>query len=92
VSEAGLGARVEVPTIDGKATLRVPPGTHNGQKLRMRDKGVMNSKTGKRGDQIVEIVLRAPDTRDEQVRELLRKLGEADPTDPRRELWDQVGG
>lgn len=90
VSEAGLGARIEVPTIDGKATLRIPPGTQNGQKLRMREKGVLNAKSGTRGDQIVEIVLRAPDIRDEQVRDLLRKLGEADPQDPRQELWAKV--
>lgn len=90
VSEAGLGARIEVPTIDGKATLRIPPGTQNGQKLRMREKGVLNAKTGARGDQIVEVLLRAPDTRDEQVRDLLRQLGEADREDPRRDLWAKV--
>ncbi len=90
VSEAGLGARVEVPTIDGKATLRIPPGTQNGQKLRMREKGVLNSKSSARGDQLVEIVLRAPDTRDEHIRDLLRQLGEADREDPRRELWAKV--
>ncbi|MCW5963952.1 MAG: J domain-containing protein [Bryobacterales bacterium] len=90
VSEAGLGARIEVPTIDGKATLRIPPGTQNGQKLRMREKGVLNAKSASRGDQIVEVVLRAPDIRDEQVRDLLRKLGEADPHDPRQELWAKV--
>lgn len=90
VSEAGLGARVDVPTIDGKAALRIPPGTQNGQKLRMREKGVLNSKTGKRGDQIVEIDLRAPDTRDEHVRELLRKLGDADPRDLREDLWAKI--
>ncbi|MCU0228019.1 MAG: J domain-containing protein [Bryobacterales bacterium] len=90
ISEAGLGARVEVPTIDGKATLRVPPGTQNGQKLRMREKGVQNSKSGQRGDQIVEIILRAPDTRDEHIRDLLRQLGDADREDPRRDLWAKV--
>lgn len=90
VSEAGLGARIDVPTIDGRATLRIPPGTQNGQKLRMRERGVLNGKSGSRGDQIVEIVLRAPDTRDEHVRELLRKLGEADSQDPRQEIWAKV--
>lgn len=90
ISEAGLGARVDVPTIDGKATLRIPPGTQNGQKLRMREKGVLNTKTGKRGDQIVEVDLRAPDVRDEQVRDLLRKLGEADSRDLREELWPKI--
>jgi molecular chaperone DnaJ len=91
VSEAGLGAKIDVPTIDGRATLRIPPGTQNGQKLRMREKGVLNSKTGKRGDQIVEITLRSPDTRDERVRELLRELQAADRTDPRLDLWSNAG-
>lgn len=90
VSEAGLGAKIDVPTIDGRATLRIPPGTQNGQKLRMRHKGVLNSKSGKRGDEIVEIVLRGPDTRDEKVRDLLKQLQEADPADPREELWTKV--
>lgn len=90
VSEAGLGAKIDVPTIDGRATLRIPPGTQNGQKLRMREKGVLNSKNGKRGDQIVEIVLRSPDIRDEKVRDLLKELQAADRVDPREELWTKV--
>jgi DnaJ-class molecular chaperone len=57
----------------------------------MREKGVLNSKTGKRGDQIVEITLRSPDTRDERVRELLRELQAADRTDPRVDLWSKAG-
>ena len=40
VSEAGLGAKIEVPTIDGRALLKVPQGTQNGQKFRLREKGV----------------------------------------------------
>ena len=40
VTEAALGAKVEVPTIDGRALLQIPPGTQSGQKLRLREKGV----------------------------------------------------
>ena len=40
VTEAALGAKIEVPTIDGRSLLRVPPGTNSGQKLRLREKGV----------------------------------------------------
>ena len=43
VSEASLGAKVDVPTIDGRAQLKIPPGTQSGQKLRMRERGVENS-------------------------------------------------
>src|SRR5258708_31756230 len=45
VSEAYLGAKIEVPTIDGRALLKIPPGTHTGQKFRLREKGVFNSRT-----------------------------------------------
>jgi uncharacterized protein (TIGR03437 family) len=60
IDEAGLGAKIEVPTIDPRALLKVPQGTHNGQKFRLREKGVLNARTGKRGDQIVEALVQAP--------------------------------
>ena len=54
VPEASLGAKVDVPTIDGRAQLKIPPGTQSGQKLRMRERGVESaSHPGQRGDQIV---------------------------------------
>jgi molecular chaperone DnaJ len=87
VTEAGLGAKIEVPTIDGKTLLRIPPGTQNGQKFRLRERGVANSRKGTRGDQIVQVSLKTPDTRDERAKELLRKLAEIDAEDPRRDLW-----
>src|SRR5208283_3536477 len=54
ISEAGLGAKIEVPTIDGRALLKIPQGTQNGQKFRLRDKGVFNARKNIRGDEIVE--------------------------------------
>src|SRR5438445_5811202 len=56
VDEAGLGAKIEVPTIDGRAMLKIPQGTQSGQKFRMRDKGVFNARKNRRGDQIVEVM------------------------------------
>ena len=90
VSEAGLGAKIEVPTIDGRALLKIPQGTQNGQKFRLRDKGVFNSRKNTRGDEIVEVVLRAPDVHNERTRELLRELAQVDATDPRHDIWDKV--
>jgi molecular chaperone DnaJ len=90
VSEAGLGAKIEVPTIDGRALLRVPQGTQNGQKFRLREKGVLNSRKNTRGDQIVEIVLQAPKVQDERTKELLRELGEVQKADPRSDMWSKV--
>ncbi len=54
VWEAALGAKIEVPTIDGKAELKIPQGAKNGQKFRMREKGVARS-NGQRGNQIVHL-------------------------------------
>jgi molecular chaperone DnaJ len=90
VTEAGLGARIEVPTVDGRALLKIPQGTQNGQKFRLREKGVYNARKGARGDQIVEMAVQAPDVRDERTRELLRELARLDARDPRAELWSKV--
>jgi len=90
VSEAGLGAKIEVPTIDGRALLKVPQGTQNGQKFRLREKGVMNTRSNKRGDEIVEVVIQAPKAQDERTRELLRELSQVNTEDPRKEIWSKV--
>jgi molecular chaperone DnaJ len=90
VTEAGLGAKIEVPTIDGRALLKIPQGTKNGQKFRLREKGVYNSRKNSRGDQIVEVVLQAPQVQDERTKELLRELAEIQKSDPRAEIWTKV--
>jgi len=91
VTEAGLGGKVEVPTIDGRALLKIPPGTQSGQKLRLREKGVPSAvKEGVRGDEIVEVKLVVPALRDEKSKEILRELAKLNPEDPREELWQQV--
>jgi len=91
VPEAALGAKIEVPTIDGRALLKIPPGTQPGQKLRLREKGVPSAtKEGVRGDEIVEITVSSPMPRDERTKELLRELAKLNPEDPRAELWAKV--
>ncbi|MGH9558297.1 MAG: molecular chaperone DnaJ [Bryobacteraceae bacterium] len=90
IDEAGLGAKIEVPTIDGRALLKIPQGTKNGQKFRLREKGVNNSRTGKRGDQIVEVAIEAPLVQDERTKELLREYGTLHPADPRAPIWEKV--
>jgi molecular chaperone DnaJ len=90
-SEAALGAKIEVPTIDGRALLKIPPGTQCGQKLRLREKGVSSAtKEGVRGDEIVEMKITVPRPRDERTKELLRELARLNPEDPRAELWRQI--
>jgi len=83
VPEAALGAKIEVPTIDGRALLKIPMGTQNGQKFRLREKGVSNARKETRGDQIVQIAVQPPKANDERTRELLRELAELHPEDPR---------
>jgi molecular chaperone DnaJ len=90
VWEASLGAKIEVPTIDGRTLLKIPQGTKDHQKFRLREKGVMNSRTNVRGDQIVEVSIQAPDPRDEKTRELLRDLAKLHPEDPRADMWSKV--
>jgi len=89
--EAALGSKIEVPTIDGRSMLKIPPGTQSGQKLRLREKGVPSAtKDGVRGDEIVEVKITVPMPRDEKTKELLRELAKLNPEDPREELWSKV--
>lgn len=88
VAEASLGAKVEVPTIDGRAQVRLPPGTNSGKKLRLREKGAPSAGNAKkRGDQIVEVQVVVPKPEDERVRNLLRELEKVDHEDPRRDIF-----
>jgi len=89
--EAALGAKVEVPTIDGRTMLRIPPGTQSGQRLRMREKGVPSAtRPGVIGDQIVEIRIVVPEIPNVEAKELWQKLEKMHPEDPRKELWSKV--
>jgi len=90
VWEAALGAKIDVPTIDGRAQLKIPQGTKTGQRFRLREKGVANSRTSQRGDQIVEVAIEAPEPRDERTREILRELAKLHPDDPRQEMWTKI--
>jgi molecular chaperone DnaJ len=78
VSEAALGARLEVPTIDGSARMRIPPGTGTGQKFRLRGKGAPSLRRTARGDQYVETLIVTPRPHSDRERELLEELGTLD--------------
>ncbi len=87
ISEATLGAKIDVPTIDGRTQLKIPQGTQTGQKLRLREKGVPSAANeGKRGDQIVEVKIVVPRIQDERSKEILRELATLNPEDPRAEM------
>jgi len=91
VPEASLGAKVEVPTIDGRAQLKIPPGTQNGQKLRLRERGVENAqRPGQRGDQIVTVEVVVPALKDERSKEIMRELAKLNNQDPRVTLFEKL--
>jgi molecular chaperone DnaJ len=75
IHEAALGARIDVPTPDGGAKVRVPPGTQSGQRFRLRERGVASTRDGRRGDLVVEVKLVLPRVLDERSKELLREFG-----------------
>ncbi|HWL93780.1 MAG TPA: DnaJ C-terminal domain-containing protein [Phycisphaerae bacterium] len=87
VGEATLGARVEVPTIDGRGTVRIPPGTPSGSKLRLAGQGVAHSQRGERGDQYVVVKIVPPKKLSEAQRKLLEEFAETDTSSPREGLW-----
>jgi molecular chaperone DnaJ len=91
VTEAALGSKIEVPTIDGRTQLKIPPGTQSGQKLRMRERGVPSASVdGKRGNEIVTVEIVVPKVQDERSKEILREFAKLNPEDPRQQLWATV--
>jgi DnaJ-class molecular chaperone len=88
ISEAALGAKVEVPTLsEGKVVVTIPAGTSSGAKLRLRGKGVLDRSTNERGDQFAVIKIVVPRKPGERARELLKELAEVEPLFPRQDLW-----
>jgi molecular chaperone DnaJ len=87
VPEAALGAKIEVPTVEGKAQLRIPPGTQSGQKFRLRQRGAPSLRNpGARGDQFVEAQVMLPKVISEETKELLRQYSRMNSENPRVEM------
>jgi DnaJ-class molecular chaperone len=86
ISEAALGAEIEVLTVDGKALLKIPPETQAGQKFRLRGRGAPRAKGGNRGDQFVEVKVVLPQVLDERSKMILREFSELNPQNPREAL------
>jgi DnaJ-class molecular chaperone len=79
--EAVLGAKVDVPTLDGtRLEVKVPPGASSGARLRLRGKGIHG------GDQYIEIKVVAPAAKDARSRELIEEFAKLNPQDPRSGL------
>ncbi|MDE3074093.1 MAG: molecular chaperone DnaJ [Chloroflexota bacterium] len=97
--QVALGDELEVPTVDGKVLLKIPPGTQPGKVFRLKDKGVPHLRSAGRGDQHVLIKVVTPTELSERERELLEELRrvskKAAPPHERREsgsIFDKVKG
>jgi len=88
VTEAALGAKIDVPTVDGKASMRIPPETSSGKIFRLRGMGVPHLKGSGRGDQFVTVKIIVPRDLDARSQELFRELGRVRPEDPRSGIWE----
>jgi DnaJ-class molecular chaperone len=81
VSEAILGTKVEVPTIDGsRLTVKVPPGASSGSRLRLRGKGING------GDEYIEVRVTVPTVKDDRSKELIEEFARLNPQNPRTGL------
>ncbi len=85
IHEAALGAKVDVPSLDGPVRLRVPPGTQSGQRFRLRERGAASTRDGRRGDLVIEVKLVLPKLLDERSKELLREFGRINGDDVARQ-------
>ncbi len=91
LDEAILGARVEVPTIGGRVTVAVPKGASSGQVLRLRGKGIKNSRTGVHGDQLITLKIVLPVHVDGDLEHFIRDWMQKHPYDPRSRFREFAG-
>lgn len=90
IYEAGLGAKVEAPTINGRVAITVPRGASSGQILRLRSKGVKNAQTGNSGDQLVKLSIVLPQRIDPDLQDLMEKWAEDHSYNPRAKLKEMI--
>ena len=87
IAEAALGTKIEVPTVEGKAQLKIPPGTESGQKFRLRERGFPSLRNPSlRGDQFVEVKISMPRVISEETKDLLRQFEKLNPENPRKAM------
>jgi DnaJ-class molecular chaperone len=86
LKEASLGARIEVPTIAGPVTLTVPKGSNTGAKLRLRDRGIRNRKSGQRGHQLITLKVVLPEAEEPELAAFLETWQPKAHQDPRKEM------
>ncbi len=73
-TQASLGAKVEVPTLEGKAELKINPGTQHGQLFRLGGLGLPDLRSGRRGDELVQVLVEIPKRLNKDQKALLREF------------------
>ena len=81
--EAVLGGSVNLPTVDGKVSLKIPPGSNTGTVLRLKGKGIPGQAARQRGDQLVKLKVVLPDQVDPELKEFIERWGTTHAYDPR---------
>jgi DnaJ-class molecular chaperone len=87
ITEAALGAKVDLPTVDGIRSVSVPPGTPSGSRLRLAGLGAPDPRSGARGDHYAVIKIVPPARPTPEQRQLLEELKRTEPDTPRNGLW-----
>ena len=88
-TEAALGAKIEIPTVDGMVSLTLPPGVQTGQQLKLKGKGIPHLGGGGKGDHYVTVKVMTPSGLSERGKELLRELEHLHPSNPRASITFQ---
>jgi molecular chaperone DnaJ len=86
VPEATLGAKIDVPTLWGRTTIRIPPGTKSGQKFRIKEQGAPMVGRKGRGDEYAEVTIVPPPFDNERIREIMKELESLSGPNPRQAM------
>jgi len=86
IYEAMAGGTITIPTIDGMVNVKIPAQSQNGQTLRVKGKGALNPKKRKRGDILVRLTVKVPQTEDDSVLEAARKMDSLYGEDIRKDI------
>jgi len=86
VTEAALGTEIEVPTVDGIVSMKIPPETQSGQKFRLVGQGILDSKINKKGDQLVTVRIEIPKNLTDKEVQLYQELARIRKFNPRENI------
>jgi molecular chaperone DnaJ len=86
ISEAMAGGTITIPTLDGHVNLKIPPQSQSGQVLKLKGKGAVDTKTKKKGDLFVKLIVKVPKTKNNEILEAAKKMEKFYTDDIRAEI------